>query len=703
MQIGKLSVVLTAATLLACQSNNDTDAGLQYPLAERGDQVDEYHGVSVPDPYRWMESDSPELSEWVGAQNALAEPLLAASGARQYFIERLTALWNYERIGTPRKYGDFYFYTHNDGEQDHDILYRSDAPGSAGVPVLDPNAFSEDATVALSRYTISQDGRYIAYASSDGGTDWVSWRVRDVQSGKDLTEVLKGSKFTSASWMPDNSGFYYSRYPLNAAGDYDDSQKVQVYFHNLGEPQSSDVLVYSLDDHPTRNPYAQVTKDGRFLLLSAFDGFAENGIRLLDLSKPGAEVRDLLYDWDGLYYYLGQDGDELFFRTTANAPRGRIVATNTRTLARRVVVEQRELAIDSATMVGKELIVSYLKDVKNRVYRYAVDGEFVAELSMPGDGTVSGFEDGADTSETFFKFTNHLTPGALYRLDLGSGNAALLRAPDSGFDADRFEQRQVFYNSKDGTLIPMYLVHKKGLKADGSHPTILYGYGGFNVSLTPSYSTPRSVWLEAGGVIAIPNLRGGGEYGAAWHEAGTKLKKQNVFDDFIAAAKWLVENDIAQAKKIAILGRSNGGLLVGAVMSQEPELFGAALPAVGVMDMLRYHTPSANAKAWSSDFGLSTNEEEFGALHAYSPLHNLAQGQCYPPTLVSTAFLDDRVVPWHSYKFAAELQHVQGCENPTLLRVETRAGHGAGKPKWMIIEDYADQWAFIADHLGLNL
>ncbi len=696
-----LVIAYLATGIAACERKSAET--MSYPAAERGNQADDYHGVSVADPYRWMESQSPELKSWVDAQNALAEPFLAAINKREYFIEELTRLWDYERIGTPRKYGDHYFYTYNPGSADHDVIMMSDRAAIGGRVVLDPNSFSKDATVALSQYSVSPDGAWIAYSTTDGGTDWDVWRIRNTATGVDEAELIRGTKFTGAAWLPDASGFFYSRYPKKADGEYDDSQQVSVYFHARGTSQDSDRLIYSVTDNASRDPYAQVSEDGRYLLLMLFDGFSENGVLVMDIAANGNSARELFNDWDGFYDYLGQHNDELFFKTTAGAPRGRILAINASKAGEaREVIEQGELAIDDANLIGDEIVVSYLKDVKTEVRRYGTDGEFRAEVSLPGAGTGAGFLRGSDTSETFFTFTSHLTPAAVYRLHLEDNTVQQIREPELGFDNSKYIQEQVFYPSKDGTLIPMYLIHRRDLKRDASHPTLLYGYGGFNSSLTPTYSTPRTVWLEAGGVIAIPNLRGGGEYGAAWHAAGTKLRKQNVFDDFIAAARWLIDNKYTSAAHLGIMGRSNGGLLVGAVMAQEPDLFGAALPAVGVMDMLRYHTPSANAKAWSSDYGLSTDPEEFKALYAYSPVHNLKKGTCYPPTLVSTAYLDDRVVPWHSYKFAAELQYAQSCENPVLLRVETRAGHGAGKPKWMTIEDYADQWAFLAAHLGLD-
>ncbi|MEO0998706.1 MAG: prolyl oligopeptidase family serine peptidase, partial [Pseudomonadota bacterium] len=578
-----------------------------------------------------------------------------------------------------------------------------ETPSRGGAVVIDPNEFSADGTVAMSGYDVSPNGRHVAYSTSDGGTDWDTWRIRNVAGGADLPEVIDGTKFTEMAWLPDGSGVYYSRYPKNDGGGYDDQQTVKVFLHRLGEPVADDAMVYEETEYPRANPYAAVGDDGRFLIVTLFDGYETNAIRVRRLGEEGSEDLRPFPDWTARYEFLGNDGDTLFFLTTADAPRGRVIAVDAGDdAAPRTVVPQSSAAIDEAAKVGDEIVVSFLRDVKSAIERYALDGEFVADVELPGEGSAAGLATGTETGETYFSFATFTSPQAIYRLDLASGETSLVRAPDYALDPDDYSVSQTFINSADGTLIPLWLIHRQSLTRDGDNPTLLYGYGGFNISLTPWFNAAHMLWVDMGGLLAIPNLRGGGEYGQAWHQAGTKLDKQNVFDDFVAAARWLIDNDYTTSERLAAMGRSNGGLLVGATMTQAPDLFAATLPGVGVLDMLRYHTASANARAWSSDYGLSEDAEEFGALRAYSPLHNVVYGTCYPATLVTTANLDDRVVPWHSYKFGAALQAAQGCDNPVLVRVETRAGHGAGKPKWMRIEDYADQLAFLVKHLGLD-
>ena len=681
---------------------------LQYPKTARGAHTDHYHGVDVPDPYRWFEDeDAPETKRWVEQQNAVAQPYLEAIPERNSIKQRLTTLWDYERFGAPNKEGGKYFYYRNDGLQDQSVLQVADSLDSEGRVLIDPNTFSEDATIALMGYEVSPDGAKIAYAVSDGGTDWRIWRVRDVDSGEDSSDELRDIKFYNVSWSRDSEGFYYSRYPKGTDGKGDDQKTVSIYYHKLGEPQSDDVLVYSIDDHPTRNPWGSVTDDGSYLVIDVFDGFDSNGFYYLDLREPDAdaEVVRLFDEWDARYTFLGNQGPVFYFKTTRDAPLGRVIAVDTSKQGLEGLVEivpEAQQALDDATLVGGRLVGQYLHDARTQVKVFELGGRLEREVDLPGIGTAGGFSGHFDDPETFYGYTDFTTPGEIHRYDLETGESTLFRRPEVAFDPDEYETRQVFYASKDGTKVPMFITHRKGLELNGQNPTLLYGYGGFNVSLTPGYSTANVVWLEMGGVLAIPNLRGGGEYGEVWHEAGTKQAKQNVFDDFIAAAQWLIDNGYTSRPKLAIQGRSNGGLLVGAVMTQRPELFGAALPGVGVLDMLRYHTASANARQWSSDYGLSENEDEFKALYAYSPYHNVQQDACYPPTLVTTADHDDRVVPWHSYKFGAALQANQACDNPIIVRVETRAGHGAGKPTWMQIEDVADQWAFLVQQLGVR-
>ncbi len=702
----------TACLFLASgmSAADDTGGILRYPATPRGTTVDVLHGVEVADPYRWMEMDSPELAAWVKAENAVSEPWLAAIPAREAFKQRLTELWNYEQYGyswldeksrMPVKKGGRYFFVEKSGSQNQGVLYWTPALDAEPKVLVDPNRLSDDATASLADYSISPDGRYVAYAVSDGGTDWDTWHVCEVETGKDLPDLIGDTKFTGVSWLPDASAFYYSRYPKGADGKGDDQLQVKVYRHALGAAQADDALAYEITDNPRHNPYGIVTEDGRWLVFIVSYGFDSNAIHLQDLSKPGSPVVRLLDEWDGIYDFLGAMGGKLYFRTTQGAPRGRVIAIDPASPAPVEVVPEGKATLHQASLVGGHVIASYLQDARTQVVVYGADGKRLRDVKLPGAGTALGFPDSAGESETFFAYTDYLTPLALYRYDVAKDEVALFRKPTVAFDPAPYVTEQAFYESKDGTRVPIFVTRRKDAKQDGTNPTLLYGYGGFDVSLTPAYSAAVAAWLEQGGIHAVANLRGGGEYGADWHAAGTKTKKQNVFDDFIAAAEWLIAKGYTSPPKLAIHGRSNGGLLVGAVMAQRPELFGAALPGVGVMDMLRYHTASANAYAWSSDYGTVEDPEQFRALAAYSPVHNLKPGRCYPPTLVTTADHDDRVVPWHSFKFAAALQYAQACANPVLIRIETRAGHGAGKPTWMLVEDWANQCAFLAKALEM--
>jgi prolyl oligopeptidase len=684
---------------------------IQYPVTARGDVVDDYHGVKVPDPYRAFEDPSAQSTkDWVAAENALAQPFLERLPQRAWLGERLKQLWTYERFGVPQREGGKYFYTRNDGTQDQSVLYVADALNAPARVLVDPNGQRDDATIALSQWVPSPDGNLLAYALSDGGTDWNTWHFRRVSDGTDLPVILKFSKFYAVSWARDSSGVYYVRYPLKPgqkaeeAERGDDAGRPDVYFHKLTDPQSADRMIYQVTDHPTRVPSGQVTEDGRYLILTLFDGYETNATLVQDLRKPGAKPQPLFVAWDALYGFIGSKGDELYFQTTNNAPRGRVIAVKAGDPAPgkwRTVVPQADIAIASATYIGGRVVVEYVRDARSVVQLFDASGAAAGEVKLPGLGTATSFQGSGTNSEAFFYYTDYLSPTRILRLDVASNTVSEFRKPNVPADFTPYVTEQVFYASKDGTRVPMFITRRKDAPRDGNQPVMLYGYGGFNVTLSPAFSPSIQAWLEMGGIYAVANLRGGGEYGEEWHQAGTKLKKQNVFDDFIAAAEYLIREKYTNSKRLAILGKSNGGLLVGAALTQRPELFGAALPGVGVMDMLRYHTASANARQWSSDFGISEEPAEFKALHAYSPVHNIKSGTCYPPTLVTTADRDDRVVPWHSYKFAAELQREQACANPVLIRIETRAGHGAGKPVWMQIEDIADQFGFVANALGM--
>ena len=703
-----LSPSLGYALLAMTLTLSTASAAPAYPAAERGTVVDDYQGTTIADPYRWMEDPTaPATREFVHAQNALAQPWLEALPQRERLKQRLTQLWNYERVGLPRVKGGQYFFVRNDGIQNQSVLYVADSLTATPRVLFDPNAASSDATVALARFEPSPDGKVVAYSLSDGGTDWEIWKFRRVADGVDLPDELRQTKFWSLSWAPDGAGVYYSRYPARTddAGRGDDQAQPVVHFHKSGTPQSADRAIYQVTDHPRRVPGASVSDDGRWLFVSLFDGYRANGVDVIDLRDPAAPARRLFGAWDARYDIIGSEGDTAYVQTTNAAPRGRIIAVDLKdpTPARwRELVPQQDIALDGANFVGGKIIATYVKDARGIARIFDHNGAPLGEVGSPVLGTIGGFGGNGKDTETFFAYTDYLTPGRVLRLDIGTQAVSTWREPKIAGDTSPYVTKQVFYTSQDGTRVPMFITHRKDLVKTGDTPTMLYGYGGFNVSLTPSFSPTVFAWLEMGGVYAVANLRGGGEYGEAWHEAGTKLKKQNVFDDFIAAAEFLVRDGWTKPARLAISGRSNGGLLVGAVMLQRPDLFAAALPGVGVLDMLRYHTASANARQWSSDYGLSENVEEFRALSAYSPVHNVKAGVCYPATLVTTADRDDRVVPWHSYKFAAELQRAQGCATPVLLRVETRAGHGAGKPTWMQIEDFADQWAFAAQAIGLG-
>jgi prolyl oligopeptidase len=701
-----LLVTITAET--AMSETNASSASISYPKVARGDVIDVYHGQSVADPYRWLEQpDLPATREFVAAQNALAKPWLESLPQRNWIQRRLTDLWNYERVGIPRKKGGKYFFVRNDGRQNQSVLYVADSLQGTPRVLFDPNAASRDATVALARYEPSPDGSVVAYSLSDGGTDWEIWKFRRTADGVDLPDELRLTKFWGLSWASDGSGVYYSRYPRRADDPSrgDDQGQPVVHFHRLGDAQDRDIEIYRVKDHPRRAPSASVSDDGRWLFVSLFDGYRTNAIDLIDLQNPKAAPRTLFGAWDARYSIIGSEGDTLYVVTTNNAPQSRVIAVDARDPSPqkwRELVPQDALALDEASFVGGRIIVRYVRDAHGVARVFDRDGRALGEVSVPGLGTIAGFSGDATDTETFFAYADYLRPGQVMRLDLADLSTSIWRAPKFGADTSQYVTRQVFYPSKDGTRVPMFITHRRDLKQDGQAPTLLYGYGGFNVSVTPTFRPTVITWLEMGGIYVEANLRGGGEYGEPWHEAGTKLRKQNVFDDFIAAAEYLVREGYTNPRRLAISGRSNGGLLVGATLLQRPDLFAATLPGVGVLDMLRYHTASANARQWSSDYGLSEDTKEFEALLAYSPVHNVKPGTCYPPTLITTADRDDRVVPWHSYKFAAALQHGQGCASPILLRVETRAGHGAGKPTWMQIEDFADQWAFAAAMLGIK-
>ena len=686
------------------------DAGdkLKYPLTKQIDHVDTLHGKPIPDPYRWLEDDvrqSKEVADWVAAENKVTADYLAALPQRDAIKKRLTELWNYEKFGVPFKAGGRYFYFKNDGLQNQSVLYKLESLNADPVVFIDPNAWSKDGTVALGSTSFSDDGRYVAYSVADAGSDWNTWRIIEVETGRLLADELKWVKFSGASWTMDSKGFFYGRYdePPAGAAFQKTNLNQQVFYHRVGTSQADDVLVYKRPDEPSWGFRNQVTEDGRYLVTEIWKGTAHKyRIVYKDLAEPYGMALDLVQDFQHEYSFIGNEGPDFFFQTDLDAPRKRIVAINIHKPGTvREVVPQSTETLTSVNIVANMFVMSYLKDAKTQVKMYSLDGHFVREVEFPGIGTATGFGGKRTDTETFYSFSSFATPPTVFRYDMLTGESTLLKQAQVKFKPDDYQVEQVFYSSKDGTKVPMFITSKKGIKLDGSHPTLLYGYGGFAISLTPGFSIARVAWLEQGGVLAIPNLRGGGEYGEEWHLAGTKLSKQNVFDDFIGAAEWLIQHKYTSSPKLAIQGGSNGGLLVGACMTQRPELFGACLPAVGVMDMLRFHQFTAG-RFWVDDYGSAENLDEFQALLAYSPYHNLKPGTRYPATLVTTADTDDRVVPGHSFKFAARLQGCQSGDAPTLIRIETRAGHGAGKPTDKMIEEVADQWAFLAKNLGMN-
>jgi prolyl oligopeptidase len=685
-----------------------TGTPLAYPVARKVDQADNYHGTVVQDPYRWLEdANSADTHAWVEAENKVTQAYLAQIPQREAIRKRLTELWNYERYSVPYKEGGRYFLSRNDGLQNQSVLYTMKTLRDTPRLLLDPNTLAADGTVALAGMAVSPDGKLLAYSTAASGSDWNEIRVRDVDTGRDLEDHIQWVKFSSTAWTRDGKGFFYSRYdePKEATKLADVNYFQKLYYHKLGTPQEADVLVYDRPDEKEWGFQAETTDDGRYLLIQATKGTAHKyRVFYKDLSKPDGKVLPLVDNFEAAYDFIDNVGSVFYFSTDRNAPRQRIVAIDLKKPQEanwKTVVPEGQQTLVSTHMVNNQLVSEYLADARSVVRVTDLKGKLVREIALPGIGSVSGFRGKRGDSETFFSFTGFTTPTTIYRLDMKSGASTVFRQPKVAFNPADYETRQQFYTSRDGTKVPMFIVSKKGLKLDGSNPTYLYGYGGFNISITPGFSPANLAWMEMGGVYAVANLRGGGEYGEAWHEAGTKLKKQNVFDDFIGAAEWLVNNKVTSPAKLAIGGGSNGGLLVGAAMTQRPELFGAAIPQVGVMDMLRFHKFTIGW-AWTSDYGSSENPDEFKALVKYSPLHNLKPGTCYPATMITTADHDDRVVPAHSFKFAATAQAAQAGGNPVIIRIDTKAGHGAGKPTSKQIEEVADRWGFLSKALKMD-
>ncbi len=691
-----------------------------YPEAEKGNVVDNYFGTAVADPYRWMEElDLPQTKEWVKAENTLTFDFLEKLPERQIFHERLTKLWNYPRYGLPSKEGGQYFFTKNDGLQNQAVLYVQPSLDAAPRVLLDPNTLGTDGTVALSATDVSPDGQWLAYGTATAGSDWNEFRVRSVATGKDTEDYLKWIKFSSVSWTKDNAGFVYSRFPEpkveeGTKATFSELANQRLYYHRLGTPQSTDRLIFEIPEQPKWFVHGGVTEDGHYLIISTSRGDTNNTlVSYIDLGDPkkpnldAARVK-LIDQWEAQTNVIGDDGSTLFLVTNLNAPKRRIVAVDTRTPEKanwKEIVPEGDDTIEHASIIGGKLVVKKMHDANSHIAIYSKDGASLGDIALPGIGTVAGISGHEDDPELFYDFTSFIYPKTSFRFDLTTGKGSIFQQPKVDFDSDAYETRQIFYTSKDQTKVPMFITCKKGLKLDGTNPTILYGYGGFDIPMTPAFSVSVLAWLEQGGVYAVANLRGGGEYGKEWHEAGTKERKQNVFDDFIAAAEWLISNKYTSTEKLAIRGGSNGGLLIGAVTNQRPDLFAAAIPQVGVMDMLRFHKFTIGY-SWISDYGSSDNPEGFQYLHRYSPVHTVKAGTHYPAMLITTGDHDDRVFPAHSFKYAAALQasayNGEGAK-PIFIRIETRAGHGAGKPTSKQIEETADQLAFAAHFVGMEL
>ena len=705
-----LALLMTApATAHAAEAAAPLVPALAYPDTARGDTVDPQFGVDVADPYRWLEDDvrvNPKVADWVAAQNEVTDAYLDTLPGRDAFKARMTELYNYERFGLPTKAGARYFYSRNDGLQPQSVLYVREGLKGEGRVLIDPNIWAKDGATALAEWNPSEDGKHLLYSVQDGGTDWRIVRVKDVATGEDLSDEVRWVKFSALDWAKDGSGFYYSRFPEPEQGEAFQSlnENHSVYFHKLGTPQSEDVLIHATPDRPKLNNSAVVTDDGKYLLVVASEGTDERyGLTLHPLGKSGAKPIVLVDDYANNWEYVTNAGTRFIFLTNKDSPRGRIVSLDIRKpgVLTELVGEDAATLV-GASRVGDRIILSYLGDAKSEARMVALDGKPVADIQLADIGAASGFGGKSNDPETFYAFSSYARPTTIYRFDAHSGKSEIFAEPKLTFKPADFSVEQRFYTSKDGTEVPMFLVMKKGLDRAGGSPTLLYGYGGFNVSMTPAFSPTRLAWVDKGGVLAIANLRGGGEYGKAWHDAGRLDKKQNVFDDFIAAGEYLIAEGIAGKGQVAIEGGSNGGLLVGAVTNQRPDLFAAALPAVGVMDMLRFDRFTAG-RYWVDDYGYPSKEDDFKNLLGYSPYHNIRNGVSYPAVLVTTADTDDRVVPGHSFKYTAALQHAKAGDRPHLIRVETRAGHGSGKPTDKIIAEAADKYAFAAKWTGLDV
>jgi prolyl oligopeptidase len=700
-------LALVAGALLTLVQTTAAETQFKYPAAPTSNQVDDYNGLKVADPYRSLENpDSPESRAWIEAENKITFDFLKTIPERDGIKKRLTEIWDYERFGVPFKEGGRYFFSKNSGLQNQNVLYTTMNFSETPRELLDPNLLARDGTIALGGLDVTDDAGLMAYGLATAGSDWQQWKVRDVRTGKDRPDLLDWVKFSNASWKKDGSGFFYSRYDKP---DEKNKLRSQVYnhklfFHQLGTPQSDDKLIYERPDQKEWLFNAEITDDGRYLIIGVQRGTdPKNRIFYENLADPKSKVVELLDKADAEYDFIDNEGPVFVFRTNLDAPLGRIISIDTsKPLKINELVPESRDKLEAVSSVGERFVAIYLKDARSAVKLFNRDGSADGEITLPGLGTAAGFTGRRKDRETFYSFTSFTVPTEIFRYDFDKRASELLFKPNVKFNPDDYTTEQVFYQSADGTRVPMFISYKKRMKRDGQTPTYLYGYGGFDISSTPSFAPANLVWMEMGGIYAVANLRGGGEYGEKWHEAGMLHTKQNVFDDFIAAGQYLIDNKFTSTPKLAIGGGSNGGLLVGACITQRPDLFGAALPNVGVMDMLRFQKFTIGW-AWTSDYGSAEKPDDFAYLYAYSPLHHIAKGCCYPATLITTADHDDRVVPAHSFKFAATLQAAQGCDKPTLIRIETKAGHGAGKPTTKIIEETADRWAFLVKEVGMKV
>jgi prolyl oligopeptidase len=688
-----------------CSCHQDSIKLKPYPLTAKDDVADDYFGTQVADPYRWLEDDrSEQTAAWVKAQNEVTEDYLSQIPFREQIRTRLSDIWNYSRYTSPFQEGEYYYFFKNDGLQNQSVLYRLKQLDDEPEVFLNPNSLSAEGTVALKSISFSRDHRYMAYNLSKAGSDWEETFVKDTQTGEDLTDRLQWIKFSNASWR--GAGFYYSRYdePDAATQFTNQNQFQKIYYHQLGTPQSQDKLVFEDKAHPLRYVSAQVTKDEEYLIIYVSEGTSGVEMYAQPLNQPYSKLSLLAKGFENNYSVVEHFKGRLLVHTDYEAPNYRLTSINPANPEPPqwidVIPETVEL-LEGVSTGGEKLFAFYLKDAATKVWQLDYKGMIEREVKLPAAGSVSGLSGERDEKILFYSFTNFTTPSFIYRYDISSGTSTLFRQPETKFDTDGYETEQVFYDSKDGTRVHLFIVYKKGVQRDGNNPTLLYGYGGFNISVTPSFSISNMIFLENGGIYAVANIRGGGEYGEDWHKAGMLEKKQNVFDDFIAAAEYLIKEKYTSREKLAISGGSNGGLLVGAVITQRPELFRVALPAVGVMDMLRYQKFTCGW-GWTVEYGASDNEKDFGYLYPYSPLHNIKAGVSYPATLITTADHDDRVVPAHSFKFAATLQEKASTEHPALIRVETNAGHGAGKPISKSIDEATDKWSFVFQELGMK-